>query len=91
MRAELRARVPGARLTRRLLVMLIFLALPPVFVVYGFALNFLDATVDTWFNVRMEAAMDDALEIGRVYLGERLNAAQDACGELANELAGRRR
>jgi len=86
LRAELRARVPGARLTRRLLVMLIFLALPPVFVVYGFALNFLDATVDTWFNVRMEAAMDDALEIGRVYLGERLNAAQDACGGLANEL-----
>ena len=27
--------------------MLIVLALPPVFVVYGFALNFLDATIDT--------------------------------------------
>ena len=88
LRAELRARTPGARLTRRLLVMLIFLALPPVFVVYGFALNFLDATVDTWFNVRMEGAMDDALEIGRVYLSERLNAAREACDGLAKELTG---
>jgi nitrogen fixation/metabolism regulation signal transduction histidine kinase len=87
LRRELRALVPGARLTRRLLVMLIFLALPPVFVVYGFALNFLDATVDTWFNVHMEAAMGDALEIGRVYLSERLSAAQEACGGLAKQLS----
>ena len=76
LRRELRADAPGARLNRRVLAMLIVLALPPVFVVYGFALNFLDATIDTWFNVRMEHAMDDALEIGRVYLDERLQSAQ---------------
>jgi nitrogen fixation/metabolism regulation signal transduction histidine kinase len=86
LRRELRANVPGARLTRRVLIMLIFLALPPVFVVYGFALNFLDATVDTWFNVRMEAAMDDALEIGRVYLNERMRTAQETGEALAADL-----
>ncbi len=87
LRRELRDNVPGARLTRRVLVMLIFLALPPVLVVYGFALNFLDATIDSWFNVRMEAAMDDSLEIGRVYLSERLRAASDECSALAATLA----
>src|ERR1700729_199869 len=59
LRRELKSGVPGARLTRRVLVMLIFLAMPPVLVVYGFALSFLDSPVDTWFNVRMESAMDD--------------------------------
>ena len=86
LRRELRADAPGARLNRRVLAMLIVLALPPVFVVYGFALNFLDATIDTWFSVRMEHAMDDALEIGRVYLDERLQSAQQHSAALAQSL-----
>lgn len=84
---ELRTQTPGARLTRRVLVMLIVLALPPVIVVYGFALNFLDATVDTWFNVNLESAVNDALEIGRVYLDERLRTAQETNGAFARQLA----
>lgn len=86
LRRELRADAPGARLNRRVLAMLIVLALPPVFVVYGFALNFLDATIDTWFSVRMEHAMDDALEIGRVYLDERLQNAQQHSATLTQSL-----
>ncbi|MHB8448014.1 MAG: sensor histidine kinase, partial [Rudaea sp.] len=86
LRRELRQRTPGARLNRRMLAMLILLVLPPVFVVYGFALNFLDATIDTWFNVRMEHALDDALEIGRAYLDERLQTAQQQSAALAQTL-----
>ena len=88
LRRELGERVAGARLTRRVLAMLILLAVPPVLVVYGFALNFLDATIDTWFNVRMEHALDDALEIGRLYIDERLVVAQRGNVALAGELAG---
>ena len=87
LRGELSQRVPGARLTRRVLLMLILLAVPPVLVVYGFALNFLNATIDTWFNVRTEGALDDALEIGRIYLDERLRTAQQASAVLAHDLA----
>ncbi|MDE1960425.1 MAG: HAMP domain-containing protein [Xanthomonadaceae bacterium] len=86
LRRELRQRTSGARLNRRMLAMLILLVLPPVFVVYGFALNFLDATIDTWFNVRMEHALDDALEIGRAYLDERLQTAQQQSAALAQTL-----
>jgi nitrogen fixation/metabolism regulation signal transduction histidine kinase len=86
LRRELSRRAPGARLNRRVLLMLIALALPPVLVVYAFALNFLNATIDTWFNVRMERALDDALEIGRVYLDERLRSAQQAAAAGAQQL-----
>ncbi len=86
LRSELRQRAPGARLTQRVLLMLILLAVPPVVVVYGFALNFLNATIDTWFNVRMERALDDALEIGRLYLDERLGAARQSSATLAQNL-----
>ena len=87
LRRELRGDVPGARLTRRVLLMLILLALPPVVVVYGFALNFLDSTIDTWFSVHTEHALDDALELGRVYVDERLRSAQQTSTALAQQLA----
>ncbi len=86
---DARRQVPGARLTRRLLGMLMLLAVPPVVVVYGFAIDFLNATVDAWFNVRLEQALDDALEIGRLYVDDRLQSAEKASADLATELAGR--
>ncbi len=85
---ELRRDAPGARLTRRLLIMLIVLALPPVVVVYGFALNFLNATIDTWFNVRLEQGLDDALDLGRAYLDEHLQTAEQSSTALAKDLSG---
>ncbi|MEP6940152.1 MAG: ATP-binding protein [Rudaea sp.] len=84
---ELQQRMPGARLTRRMLLMLIALAVPPVLVVYGFSLFFLNATIDTWFNVRLEKGLNDALEIGSAYLGERLRTAEQGSQRLARELA----
>jgi nitrogen fixation/metabolism regulation signal transduction histidine kinase len=87
LRGELRRNMPGARLNRRVLLMLIALALPPVLIVYAFSLNFLHATIDTWFNVRMERALGDALEIGRVYLDERLHTAQQTTSASAQQLA----
>lgn len=87
--ADARREVPGARLTRRLLFMLMLLAVPPVLVVYGFALNFLNATIDAWFSVRLEQSLDDALEIGRLYVDERLRISQDASTQLAATLESR--
>ena len=84
---ELKRQSPGARLTRRMLLMLIALAVPPVLVVYGFSLYFLNATIDNWFNVHLEQALGDALEIGRAYLDERLKAAEEKSHALAEELA----
>ncbi|HVV96504.1 MAG TPA: HAMP domain-containing protein, partial [Rhodanobacteraceae bacterium] len=86
LRVDLARDAPGARLGRRLLVMLVLLAVPPVVVVYGFALRFLDATVDNWFNVKLEQALDDALEIGRIVVDERLRVAEEASANLATKL-----
>lgn len=87
LRAEVRRGTPGARLNRRLLRMLILLAVPSIVVVYGFALRFLDATVENWFSVRLEQGLDDALEIGRIVVDERLRVAETASAELAAKLA----
>lgn len=87
LRADLRRAAPGARLSRRLLLVLIVLALPSTIVVYGFALRFLDATIDNWFDVRLEQALDDALQIGRIAVDEHLLTAENASVVLVNRLA----
>lgn len=87
LRADIARETPGARLNKRLLRVLILLAVPPIVVVYGFALRFLDATVDNWFNVRLEQALDDALEIGRIVVDEHLRNAESASAEIAARLA----
>jgi nitrogen fixation/metabolism regulation signal transduction histidine kinase len=87
LRADLARAAPGARLSRRLLLVLILLALPSTIVVYGFALRFLDATIDNWFDVRLEQALDDALEIGRIVVDEHLRTAEGASADLVKRLA----
>src|SRR5690606_38680053 len=78
---------PGARLNRRLLMLLTLLAVPSTVVVYGFALRFVDATIDNWFNVRLAQALDDALELGRIVVDEHLRNAESATTRLAQRLA----
>jgi PAS domain S-box-containing protein len=87
LRADVQRGAPGARLNRRLLHLLILLAVPASIVVYGFALRFLDATIDNWFNLRLEQALDDALELGRVVVDERLHVAESASAQLAQQLS----
>jgi nitrogen fixation/metabolism regulation signal transduction histidine kinase len=84
---ELQQRVPGARLTRRMLLRLVGLAVPPVLFVYGFSLFFLNSAIDTWFNVPVEQGLNDALEIGTVYLGERRHEAELVATTIARDLA----
>jgi nitrogen fixation/metabolism regulation signal transduction histidine kinase len=83
----LRARAPGARLNGRLFMLFAALSLPPALLVFGFALNFLFGAVDSRFAAPVAAALDDALEVGRLYLEERREGAERAVGELAQTLA----
>ena len=87
LRRDLGREAPGARLSRRLLLTLVLLAVPPVVVVYGFALRFINATVDSWFDVSLDRALDDALEVGRIVIDEHLHVAESGTLELADELS----
>ena len=84
--AQLRSRVPGARLTLRLLVLFVALAVTPVTVVYYFSLKLLNEGIDSWFDVRIEKALDDALELSRTALHERMRERLKQTEHLAREL-----
>jgi nitrogen fixation/metabolism regulation signal transduction histidine kinase len=65
---RIRAESPGARLAGRWVRNLLILSLPPVLVVYFFSAYFLTRTVDSWFDVQVETALADSLELGQEFL-----------------------
>lgn len=62
---QFRAKVLGSRLTLRFVGTFAVLALIPLAVVYYFAVQFLSRGIDSWFDVQIEQALDDALLLGR--------------------------
>lgn len=61
----------GSRLTVRLVIMFVILSATPVSVVYYFSLDFLQRGIDSWFDVRVENALTDALELSKTSIGVR--------------------
>ena len=85
--SQYRARAPGARLTSRLVVTFVILAVVPIAIVYYFSLQFLQRGIDSWFDVQIEEALDDALELSRASLDVRLNDLLKITEKIAEQVA----
>ncbi len=66
---QYRREAAGSRLTVRLVMIFMVLSLVPVSVVYYYSLNFLLQGIDSWFDVQIDQAMQDALELSQSSLG----------------------
>ena len=62
---RIRAGVFGARLTARFFLIISLMALLPGMVVYGVSVQFLVRSIESWFDVRMENALEGGLALGR--------------------------
>ncbi|MFA9459262.1 sensor histidine kinase [Thiohalorhabdus sp. Cl-TMA] len=76
----------GARLTTRLLLMFVVLALVPAGILFFFSLQFINRGVDSWFHVEVERALDEALDIAHFYLDRREEALLAKSREVAEHL-----
>ncbi len=84
---QYRRGVAGARLTVRMVVIFVVLAVAPVLVVYYFSLQFLHRGIDSWFDVRVEQALDDSLELSQLSLDIRMREVLRQAELMASELA----
>jgi nitrogen fixation/metabolism regulation signal transduction histidine kinase len=75
---QLKRREAGSRLTIRMVSLFVLLALAPAGIVFYFSMQFLHQGIDSWFNVEMDRAMEDALELSQASLDQRIrwNVAQ---------------
>ncbi|MCB1806679.1 MAG: HAMP domain-containing protein, partial [Candidatus Competibacteraceae bacterium] len=81
-----RRREPGARLSVRLVVFFVAISAIPLGVVYYFSLQFLQRGIDSWFNVEVENALTDALELSRASLTLRMREVLKQTERMADEL-----
>ena len=86
---KVRREEPGARLAARWVRNFLVFSLPPALIVYGFSAYFLTQTVDNWFQVEVEEALQDSLELGQAFLDRRTLEARNQARRLAESVGDR--
>lgn len=85
-----RAGVIGSRLTLRWLGMFVVLLALPASLVYYFSVRFLTAGVDSWFDTRVDRAVQNSLLLGSTALEavkqDTVDRVREDAGRLADEL-----
>lgn len=72
LRNKLRHKVFGAKLTLRLVLFFTLIAVVPGILVYAVSVNFLSKSIESWFDVRVEKALEGGLNLGRTSLDNSL-------------------
>ena len=83
-----RAKVFGSLLTFRLLVMFAIIAVLPGALVYTVSVQFLAKSIESWFDVRVDKALEGGLNLGRAALDAMLSDLARKANSMALDLSG---
>ncbi|MFZ5503433.1 MAG: ATP-binding protein [Pseudomonadota bacterium] len=78
LRRKLKQRIFGARLTLRLVVFFTLIGVVPGILVYAVSVQFLGKSIESWFDVRVEKALEGGLNLGR-------NSLENSLSELTKK------
>ena len=84
-----RARVFGTRLTLRLLGRFALLAIVPGLIVYAVSVQFLTRSIESWFDVKVDAALEGGITLGQQVVDQMLLELQAKGRSMALDLADR--
>jgi nitrogen fixation/metabolism regulation signal transduction histidine kinase len=84
---ELRRKAAGSNLTSRMIFLFSLLTMAPAAIVFYYSMQFLDRSIDSWFDVNIDHAMEDALELGQTALDERMRNVSKELEQTAEKLA----
>lgn len=85
---EYKARQFGSRLKFRLMLMFALMALLPGVVVYAVSLQFVVRSIESWFDVRVDAALEGGIALGQSALDYLVDQVADKAEDMALELEG---
>ena len=84
---DYRAQIFGARLKLRLMLMFGVVAVLPGALVYGVSVQFVTRSIESWFDVRVEKALESGLHLGRTALDSLLADLVEKGRSMAVELS----
>ena len=88
LRRRMRAGVFGSKLTYRLLIWFMVVAVLPGAVVYLTSVYFLNRTIESWFDVRVDRALASGVNLGQAALNDLLQDLNKKAERMAVALSG---
>ena len=85
-----RARVFGTRLTLRLFLRFAALAVLPGLIVYTVSVQFITRSIESWFDVKVDAALEGGINLGQQVIDQMLVELQSKARAMALELTDSR-
>ena len=83
LRRNLKAGVFGSRLAARLVLLFALVAVLPGALLYGVSVQFLGKSIESWFDVRVDRALEGGLNLGRNALDYLLKETANKASQLA--------
>jgi nitrogen fixation/metabolism regulation signal transduction histidine kinase len=83
---EYRAKIFGSRLKLRLMLVFGMMAVLPGVLIYAVSVQFVTKSIETWFDVRVEKALESGLSLGRSALESLLDDLSEKGRSVALEL-----
>ena len=83
LRRNLKAGVFGSRLAVRLVLLFALVAVLPGALVYAVSVQFLGKSIESWFDVRVDRALEGGLNLGRNALDYLLKDTSNKAGQIA--------
>ena len=83
LRRNLKAGVFGSRLAVRLVLLFALVAVVPGALLYGVSMQFLGKSIESWFDVRVDRALEGGLNLGRSALDYLLKETVNKATQLA--------
>lgn len=77
----------GSRLTTKLAIQIALIAILPSLLVYAVSSRFIGRSIDSWFNVRVERALDSGVELSRTAVSTFLSQTAERAVLLGDALA----
>ena len=87
LRRRLKAKVFGSKLTARLVLVFTLVAIVPGAVMYGISVKFLAGSMQSWFDVRVDNALEGGLNLGRANLENGLRELKQKAESMAVSLS----
>jgi nitrogen fixation/metabolism regulation signal transduction histidine kinase len=84
---QLKKKAAGSKLTARMIFLFSLLSLAPASIVFYYSMQLLEQSIDSWFDVQIDRAMEDALELGKAALDERMRGLLRQTEHVGQELA----
>lgn len=84
---QVRRRQFGARLTSRFALSFALIGVLPGALIYLLSVQFMSRSIESWFNVRVDSALEAGLSLGRAALDTQLNDLNQRARDMADELS----